>query len=77
MENVLGAVAEWEAHELEAVLTAFCEERCEGKLGNIAQPLRIAITGTPVSPPIFESLAVLSQEEVIGRVSACVAHFRS
>ena len=77
LEEVLGSVTEWKAHELEAVLTAFCEERCEGKLGSIAQPLRIAITGTPVSPPIFESLAVLSQEEVVGRVSACVAHFRS
>ncbi|MEC7241659.1 MAG: glutamate--tRNA ligase [Myxococcota bacterium] len=77
LETVLGSVAVWNTEELERVLTAFCEAECEGKLGSIAQPLRIAVTGTPVSPPIFDSLAILSQEEVVGRISACVAHFRS
>ena len=77
LESVLGSVSAWETAEIERVLTSFCETYCEGKLGSIAQPLRIAITGTPVSPPIFESLAILTQEEVVARVTACVAHFRS
>lgn len=77
LEELLRSVSEWSSAELERVLTTYCEAECEGKLGSIAQPLRIAITGTPVSPPIFESLAILTQEDVVGRIAACLAHFRS
>jgi glutamyl/glutaminyl-tRNA synthetase len=72
---VLHGVSDWTEAELERVLSAFCEAEVEGKLGQIAQPLRIALTGGPVSPPIFASLALLDQEEVGRRIQACLAHF--
>ena len=71
----LTQMSDWNEQELETVLNAFAERRTDGKLGSIAQPLRIALTGGPVSPPIFASLALLSQEETISRIDACLTLF--
>ena len=38
-------------------------------MGKVAQPIRAAITGTTVSPSIFEVLAVLGREEALGRIA--------
>jgi len=73
--GVLEEVTEWAATELETVLTAHCEAKLEGKLGAIAQPLRIALTGGPVSPPIFATLALLERGEVQRRIQACLDYF--
>jgi len=40
------------------------------KLGQVAQPLRAALTGKASSPPLFEMLALLGREESIGRLRA-------
>ena len=39
------------------------------KLGQIAQPLRAALTGSIVSPGVFEVMAVLGRDEVLGRLA--------
>jgi glutamyl-tRNA synthetase len=41
-------------------------------MGKIAQPIRIAITGTAVSPAIGETLAVLGKDEALARIDACL-----
>ena len=38
------------------------------KLGKLAQPLRAALTGSTVSPPIFEVMQNLGREESLGRI---------
>jgi len=38
------------------------------KLGNVAQPLRVAICGTAVSTPIFESVEMLGKEKTLARI---------
>ena len=43
-------------------------ERKETKLGNVAQPLRAALTGRTTSPPIFDVLAVLGKDESLARL---------
>ena len=43
-------------------------ERFDVKPGRLYQPLRVAITGTSVSPGIFESLATLGREQTLERV---------
>ena len=43
------------------------------KLGNIAQPLRVALTGRMVSPSIFEIMAVLDKEETMRRLTAFIS----
>ncbi|TWA89913.1 glutamyl-tRNA synthetase [Azospirillum brasilense] len=61
------AEANFTAAALEALVRAFAEERGE-KLGKIAQPLRAALTGSTVSPPIFEVAELLGRTETLARM---------
>ncbi len=65
----------WNAEILESAVRAFAET--EGvKLGAVAQPLRAALTGSTVSPPIFEVMAALGRDETLGRIAdACERRF--
>ena len=65
----LGAVSDWTAHDLEANLKAMAEELGLG-LGKLAQPLRAALTGTTVSPGIFDVLILLGRDESLARIAA-------
>ena len=38
------------------------------KLGKVAQPLRAALTGKAVSPPVFDVMAVLGRDEALARI---------
>jgi glutamyl-tRNA synthetase len=40
--------------------------------GNVAQPLRVAVTGGTVSPPINQTLAILGRESVLARLERCL-----
>ncbi len=44
---------------------------------DVYQPLRVAITGTTISPGIFESLAVLGHDQAVARVEAALARLRA
>jgi glutamyl-tRNA synthetase len=61
--------ADWQAAALEQAARAFSETHGV-KLGEVAQPIRAAVTGRATSPPIFEVLAVLGREESLGRIRA-------
>ena len=43
------------------------------KLGDLLMPLRVAITGSRVSPPLFESIQVLGADETLSRIEAAIA----
>ena len=58
----------WDVTSLEACVRAFSEENCV-PLGEVAQPLRAALTGSTVSPPIFDVLALLGRDECLARIS--------
>ncbi|PKQ08978.1 MAG: glutamate--tRNA ligase [Alphaproteobacteria bacterium HGW-Alphaproteobacteria-12] len=58
---------DWAADKIEATVRTFAEEE-NLKLGKVAQPLRAAVTGGTVSPPIFDVLATLGREEALGRI---------
>jgi glutamyl-tRNA synthetase len=63
---------EWKAADLEAATRDFAA--AQGlKLGQAAQPLRAALTGRTVSPPIFEMLQILGREESLTRLKAYTA----
>ena len=47
--------------------------RLDVKPGKLYQPLRVAVTGTTVSPGIFETLAALGRDESLARVEAAIA----
>jgi len=64
----LDGVPEWAAATLESRIREHAE--AEGvKLGQIAQPLRAALTGSTTSPPIFEVMEVLGPAEVRARIA--------
>jgi glutamyl-tRNA synthetase len=42
-------------------------------LGKLAQPVRVAVTGTTVSPPLFETLVLLGRDEALARIDAALA----
>ena len=69
---VLESLGDFESSALETALTAFAETEAEGNLGKIAQPLRIAVSGGPVSPPIFDTLAILGRDSVLARIDRCL-----
>jgi len=63
---------DWTAAALEQVARAIAES--EGaKLGQVAQPLRAAVTGSAQSPGLFEVLEVLGKDEVLGRIEDALA----
>ena len=58
-------------HNIEEAVKRYCEQKQLG-LGNVAQPIRVAISGTTVSPPIFASLEFLGREKTVRRIDRCL-----
>ena len=79
LEAAASALAEAPAFDAEAVEAALnpLPEQLGAKPGKVYQPIRVAITGTSVSPGIFESLAALGREESLARIDAALARLRS
>jgi len=71
LRAAFAATGEWNAPALHAVLHGFAEARGVG-LGKVAQPLRVALTGGTVSPPIDATLAVLGRESVLERLERAI-----
>jgi glutamyl-tRNA synthetase len=65
----LAAVSEWNARAVHAAVNELASELQSG-LGKIAQPVRVAVTGTAISPPIDETLALLGRERTLARLDA-------
>lgn len=64
---LLEAVEEWTHAELERLVTSICESRGV-KMGDVAQPLRVAVAGTTVSPAIYDTLVLLGKEHTLARI---------
>ena len=72
----LKGATSFDQKELENIFSNLLQ-RHQIKLGAIAQPLRVALTGTSVSPGIFEIMEVMGQEMVIQRLSNVISHIKS
>jgi glutamyl-tRNA synthetase len=66
----------WDPDSIENQIRQYCDET-EIKLGQVAQPLRAALTGSTTSPGIFEIIAILGAEEVAMRIDAAAAQMAS
>lgn len=64
----LGALENWSPEALERVVRGRARRERAPPLIKVAQPLRAALTGTTVSPGIFEVMAVLGREETLARL---------
>jgi glutamyl-tRNA synthetase len=61
----------FDANQLEATLQNYGELK-ETKIGQLMQPLRVAVSGAPMGPPFYNMLALIGKETVVRRLrTAC------
>ncbi|MFC4728244.1 glutamate--tRNA ligase [Coralloluteibacterium thermophilus] len=72
MYRRLSALAEWSPAAVDAAVNATAEALSLG-LGKIAQPLRVAMTGTQVSPSIDHTVYLAGRDEALRRIDAALA----
>jgi glutamyl-tRNA synthetase len=68
----LSALGEWAAEPIHATLSAIAAELGVG-LGKVAQPLRVALTGGTVSPPIDATAALIGRDRALARLDRAIA----
>src|SRR6185295_12935553 len=66
LRKVLLAVDTWVPSEIDLAIKKFADEKKLG-MGKVAQPLRVAVSGSTVSPPIGETLAILGKDATLPR----------
>lgn len=70
-----GGLPQWTAEAIHAAVNGLAEARSL-KLGKIAQPLRVAVAGRAVSPPIDQTLALLGREQTLKRLDRALEYIR-
>jgi glutamyl-tRNA synthetase len=71
LRDALAAVDDWAPAGLEAALTAIAEAEGVG-FGKVAQPIRVAVSGSTVSPAIFDTLEMLGKDRTLTRMATAV-----
>ena len=74
VRDELAAMNELTEQAIETMLRQLAEER-QVALGKIAQPLRVAICGTTISLPIFDSVRMLGRENTLTRIENTLRRF--
>jgi glutamyl-tRNA synthetase len=69
----LAAVSEWTAQSIHAAVNEAASALNVG-LGKVAQPVRVAVSGTSVSPPIDATLEVLGREATLARLTRAIQY---
>jgi glutamyl/glutaminyl-tRNA synthetase len=67
VRDKLAAMEQFTEENIEGMLRGLAQEKQVG-LGKVAQPLRVAICGTTISPPIFDSVQMLGKEKTLRRI---------
>jgi glutamyl-tRNA synthetase len=68
--SALSALTEWSHESIEAALRSLLIEQMGLKPRNAFGAIRIAVTGSHISPPLFESMAILGQARSLTRIKA-------
>jgi len=71
--DVLKGVSAWTAASIDDTLKKFAETSGT-KMGVVAQPLRVAVTGSTTSPGIGQTLELLGRDEALFRIDAALGH---
>jgi glutamyl-tRNA synthetase len=72
VKEKFAALADWQAPAVHAAITAVAAELGVG-LGKVAQPVRVAVSGGTVSPPIDVTLEILGREATLARIDRAIA----
>lgn len=76
VQEKLSALTDWSAATIHEAVNEVAANLGLG-LGKVAQPIRVAVSGTSVSPPIDVTLEVLGRQEVLKRLAAAIAFARA
>ncbi len=71
LREVLAALSIWNAARIHEALNTLATAHTLG-LGKIAQPLRVAVTGSTISPPIDVTLELIGQKHTLARLDAAL-----
>jgi len=71
VREVLEAITDWTTGTIETAVKALAESK-QLALGKVAQPIRVAVCGTAISPPIFESIELLGKTSTLKRIDRCL-----
>ncbi len=75
LKSALAMLSDWQALPIHEAIQAQAEAAGVG-LGKVAQPIRVAVSGGSVSPPIDQTLAILGREETLRRLERAIAFAR-
>lgn len=70
----LRSLDRWDVQAIEQLFSSLCRQKGLA-LGKLAQPVRVAVCGRAVSPPIFDSLALLGREKTCQRIEQTLRRF--
>ncbi len=73
--EALKAIETWDADSIDVCLHTLADSLADGALGKVAQPVRVAVAGGPVSPPIGDTLVLLGKDSTLCRLTRCLEHF--
>lgn len=76
LSHQLAGLSEWKAYAIHSCIEAVAKQ-WDLKLGKIAQPVRVAVTGGTVSPPIDITLEILGRDSTLRRLERAVSYLRS
>jgi glutamyl-tRNA synthetase len=76
IRDKLAAMEQFTEQAIENMLRCLAEENQVG-LGKVAQPLRVAICGTTISLPIFDSVELLGKENTLARIDTTLKTVRA
>jgi glutamyl-tRNA synthetase len=74
--DAFSKVEEWDGEQLHQIVLNTADIM-ELKLGKVAQPLRVAVTGTSVSPAIDLTLLLLGREKTLSRIQQAITHIKN
>ena len=74
-KSTLCALVDWNPAPIHAAIQAQADAGGLG-LGKVAQPIRVAVSGGSVSPPIDQTLSILGRDETLARLERAIAYAR-
>jgi glutamyl-tRNA synthetase len=72
----LASLPDWQSAAIHGVIEQIATEKAVG-MGKVAQPIRVAVSGTAVSPPIDGTLEILGRETTLARIDRAIVFAQS
>jgi glutamyl/glutaminyl-tRNA synthetase len=75
VHDAFGALETWDEEAMMKAIEDLCTKNELG-MGKVAQPIRVAVTGSNISPPIHDTLILLGKEKTLQRIQNTIEYLR-